>query len=167
VRVLRESSRAAEQRFGLSGAQLFVLSTLAHEPALSLNELAERTHTHQSTVSVIVSRLVERGLVRRTESEADARRLELSLTAAGRTLVERAPEAAQGRLHDAIGRMGASERARLATLLSSLVEHMELSGEEPGMLFDDEEGDEEAAEARESKPARKLARRRRRPKTSG
>lgn len=159
MRVLRESSRAAEQRFGLSGAQLFVLSTLAHEPVLSLNELAELTHTHQSTVSVVVSRLVERGLVRRSESEADARRLELSLTPAGRTLFARAPQAAQERLHDAIGRMPAAERARLATLLGSLVEDMELSGEEPGMLFDDDE--------RAAKAPRKLAKRRTRPKHSG
>ena len=55
VRVLRESSRAAENSFGLSGAQLFVLQTLSRHPEVSLNELAEHTRTHQSTVSVVVS----------------------------------------------------------------------------------------------------------------
>src|SRR5258706_11797595 len=62
VQVLRESSRAARRRVGLSAAQLFVLHRLADAPALSLNELAARTFTHQSTVSVVVSRLVEQGL---------------------------------------------------------------------------------------------------------
>ncbi len=55
VQALRESSRAAEKRVGLSGAQLFVLQTLGESPGLSLNELAERTRTHQSSVSVVVT----------------------------------------------------------------------------------------------------------------
>src|SRR5215217_2732988 len=53
VRVLRVSSRAAEKQVGLSGAQLFVLHKLEDAPALSLNELADRTRTHQSSVSVV------------------------------------------------------------------------------------------------------------------
>jgi hypothetical protein len=62
VQVLRESSRWAERHVGLSGAQLFVLQTLGEAPAASVNDLAGRTHTHQSTVSMVVARLVERGL---------------------------------------------------------------------------------------------------------
>ena len=50
LRDLRVSSRAAEQELGLSGAQLFVLQQLAQAPAESLNELANRTRTHQSSV---------------------------------------------------------------------------------------------------------------------
>src|SRR5438094_8157353 len=73
VRTLHQSSRAAEKSFGLSGAQLFVLQTLAESPGLSLNGLAAETHTHQSSVSTVVSRLVERGLVLRTPAADDAR----------------------------------------------------------------------------------------------
>src|SRR5262245_44102891 len=91
VRVLRESSRAAEGQLGVTGAQLFVLKALAEAPALSINALAERTRTHQSTVSVVVRRLVEHGLVKRSVSLTDGRRLELSLTRRGRTLLSRAP----------------------------------------------------------------------------
>jgi DNA-binding MarR family transcriptional regulator len=61
VQVLRESSRRAERQLGISGAQLFVLEKLAEAPSQSLNELAERTHTHQSSVSTVVARLVKRG----------------------------------------------------------------------------------------------------------
>ena len=49
VQALRgESSRRAEQDLGVSGAQLFVLDALALAPALSVNELAYRTRTHQN-----------------------------------------------------------------------------------------------------------------------
>src|SRR5581483_3712391 len=112
VRVLRESSRAAEQRVGISGAQLFVMSALKKEPQLSINELAQRTRTHQSTVSVVVSRLVERGLVARSSSAADARRLTLKLTPEGRALLKRAPDASQERLVAAIDSLFAAERKK-------------------------------------------------------
>src|SRR5262249_41146721 len=90
VRWLRVASRAAERDVGLTAALLFVLSRLASGPAPSLNELAERTLTHQSSASVVVSRLVAAGYVRRTRSELDGRRQELHLTARGRKLIRRA-----------------------------------------------------------------------------
>src|SRR3954463_14128091 len=83
VQALRESSRAAERRVGLTGAQLFVLQTVAANPGISLNALAARTRTHQSSVSTVVTRLVSRGLIRRTRSAGDGRTLELSLSASG------------------------------------------------------------------------------------
>jgi DNA-binding MarR family transcriptional regulator len=137
IRVLRESSRAAEQRVGVTGAQLFVLQTLARRPSLSLNELAEHTHTHQSTVSVVVSKLVEAGLVHREPSGKDARRLQLALSSEGRALLRRAPGAAQERLIEAIEGLAVLERGGLATLLGRLVETMDVADQEPGMLFDD------------------------------
>src|SRR4051812_212495 len=98
VRTLRESSRAAEARLGVTGAQLFVLRALAGPRPLSLNQVAARTHTHQSTVSVVVKRLVSQRLVQRAPSTVDGRRVELGLTARGRAVLERAPLAAQDRL---------------------------------------------------------------------
>src|SRR4051812_6073325 len=98
VRGLRVSSRTAEKELGISGAQLFVLQKLNVNSSLSLNELAERTLTHQSSVSVVIGRLVDRGLVLRTASKTDARRLELSLSAKGRAFLQKAPLTAQERL---------------------------------------------------------------------
>src|SRR4051812_43415473 len=72
VRALHASHRDAEQRWNVSAAQLLVLDKLSDAPAHSVNELAERTLTHQSTVSVVVARLVRRGLVRRQRSSLDA-----------------------------------------------------------------------------------------------
>jgi MarR family transcriptional regulator, lower aerobic nicotinate degradation pathway regulator len=66
IRALGDSARMAQGRTGITGAQLFVLRMLAAQPAgLSINELADRTMTHQSSVSVVVSRLAARGLVAR------------------------------------------------------------------------------------------------------
>lgn len=136
VRALRESSRSAEQRVGLSGAQLFVLRCLADSPVLSLNELAARTLTHQSSVSVVVSRLVRRGLVTRTRADGDGRRTEIALTASGRAVCRRAPIAAQDRLIAALARLTPVGRRQLARQLARLVEAMSLPDERALMFFE-------------------------------
>ena len=136
VRALHESSRAAEKTMGLSGAQLFVLQTLADSPGLSLNALAAETHTHQSSVSTVVSRLVARGLVLRTAAAEDGRRLELRVSAEGRRLASRAPDAAQARLIAAIERLPAGRRRVLARSLIELTDRMDIGGRPPVMFFD-------------------------------
>ena len=137
VRALHESSRAAEKEVGVTGAQLFVLQKLAETPGLSLNNLAARTHTHQSSVSTVVSRLVERGLVLRSPAPDDARRLELRLSAEGRRLIGRAPDAAQNRLIQTVEQLPAAQRRTLARALLNLTSAMDLAGREPVMFFDD------------------------------
>ena len=137
VRSLRESSRAAEKRVGLSGAQLFVLQVLDRNGALSVNELAAATVTHQSSVSVVVARLVGHGLVSRVQSSGDRRRLELSLTVKGRKLLRRSPGVAQERLIDGLRRMSSTERRTLAASLVRLVKRMGIEAAAPSMFFEE------------------------------
>jgi DNA-binding MarR family transcriptional regulator len=139
VRVLRESSRAAEGMLGVSGAQLFVLKALADTPVLSVNELAERTRTHQSTVSVVVRKLVEHGFICRRTSESDARRVELELSESGRSLLARAPLAAQDRLILGLENLAIPQRKSLAAALGHLVQAMALESEAPQMFFEEDE----------------------------
>ena len=137
VQLLRESSRRAEKYAGVSGAQLFVLEKLAESPGLSLNELAGRTHTHQSSVSTVVTRLVEGGFVRRSQAAADGRRVELTLTPRGRRLIARAPGAAQERLIRSIEQLPHASRQRLAATLGEVVQRMDGRRRRATMFFDE------------------------------
>jgi DNA-binding MarR family transcriptional regulator len=137
VQALRESSRRAEQQVGLSGAQLFVLAKLAEAPALSLNELAERTHTHQSSVSTVVSRLVGRGLVRRVRAKDDRRCVALTLSREGQRLIARAPGAAQDRLIAGIERLSPGSRRQLADGLATVAREMDAEQGRAAMFFDE------------------------------
>ena len=67
------------------GAHL-VLSTLAVEDGINQKELVSKTHLRPPTVSVILRRMEEEGLVERRSSEADMRSVSVFLTDAGRTL---------------------------------------------------------------------------------
>jgi len=125
VRELRLASREAEQRVGVHGAQLHALRQLADNPATSLTELAERTHTDISSVSVVVSRLVEQGLVARKSADDDRRRLSLGLTARGRAVIRKAPETGTSRLLRAAEHLSDREVHALATGLSKLVDGLD------------------------------------------
>jgi DNA-binding MarR family transcriptional regulator len=137
VQTLRVSSRAAERDVGISSAQLFVLERLAQaKDPLSIGDLAERTLTHQSSVSVVVQKLERQGLVQRERAQDDARRVELSLTPAARQLLRKAPEAAQDKIINAVARLPATRRKQMAQFLAELADAVG-APETPAMLFED------------------------------
>jgi DNA-binding MarR family transcriptional regulator len=136
VRTLRLSAAAAEKDFGISGAQLFVLQKLREAPCTSIAELATRTATDPSSVSVVVARLAASGLVKRAPAKGDARRAEIRLTTKGTSLLRSAPEATQKQLIDALMRLSPSLRASLAKGLSGLVREMDI-GHKPELFFEE------------------------------
>lgn len=138
VRFLRLADRHAEARHGLSAAQLFVLRSLEGSGVRSLGELAERTLTDQSSVSIVVTRLVARGLVARRPARDDRRRTELLLTPRGRAALARAPDVAQLKIVDAVTAMPAAARRRSIDALESLVRAVGADRVAPRMLFTDE-----------------------------
>jgi DNA-binding MarR family transcriptional regulator len=138
VRLLRVSDRQAQADLGISGAQLFVLTELGKTPALSLGDLAGRTRTDQSSVSVVVTRLVQSGLITRDRDERDARRLVLHLTAAGRAVLHKAPAAAQERLLAVFDRLPPAERKRFADTFEEIVDSVGADEGPAPMLFEDD-----------------------------
>lgn len=141
VRLLRLADRSAQRDVGLSGAQLFVLQELGRTPSLSLNELATRTCTDQSSVSVVVTRLVDSGLVSRDRDARDARRLVLNLTRAGRLLLQKAPPVAQEQLIDVFERMTPAERHRFAERFDWILGELGAEQSPVEMLFEESESE--------------------------
>jgi DNA-binding MarR family transcriptional regulator len=137
VRLLRLTDRAAQSEMGLSGAQLFVLHELGKTPAVSLSELAQKTRTDQSSVSVVISRLVDAGLVMRDRDRRDARRLVLTLTKSGRAIAEKSLPVAQEKIIEILDRMPVSERRRFADTFSRVIEDLGQSRGAAPMMFED------------------------------
>jgi DNA-binding MarR family transcriptional regulator len=136
VQTLRTSSRDVERGGGISGAQLFALQQLAATPGASITELAARTFTHPSSVSVVVQRLVERRLVAKVSGPNDRRRAHLAITSQGAALLRRAPAPVQARLVAAIEALSAPRRRMLAEMLSEIARTMN-APERAGMFFED------------------------------
>lgn len=89
-----------------------VLSTLEIDGPLSMRELADSIGVSQASVTGIVDRMVERGLVGRRRDESDRRVIHVELSQAG---------------HDMITGMADERRERLAGLLDQLTDE-ELTG---------------------------------------
>ncbi|RKH97091.1 MarR family winged helix-turn-helix transcriptional regulator [Corallococcus sp. AB038B] len=138
VRLLRVSARASERLVGISGAQLFILQELAESGPCSINTLAERTLTHQSSVSVVVTRLIEQGLVSRRRSDEDGRRVEVALEPKGRALIRKAPPMAQARLISGLRGMKPDVRAGLVQGLDAWVRALGLDGDVAPLFFEEE-----------------------------
>ena len=137
VRALRLSSTAAEREVGISSAQLLVLQRLREASPRSVGELSRCTLTDPSSVSVVVSRLLARGLVTREAAADDVRRVAIALTRKGAALVRRAPRVAQDDLFGAFARLPAPTRAALADGLAALVAEMQVEGSPP-LFFEDD-----------------------------
>jgi MarR family transcriptional regulator, lower aerobic nicotinate degradation pathway regulator len=140
VRTLRSFEKEAQARYGIGAAQMFILHILQHEDKLSPNDLADRTATDQSSVSLAVRKLVEQGYVKRTPSADDRRQVELSLTPKGKSVVRRSPPAVQERLMSSVARMPAAERSQLVRLLDRLLTGLVVDTGSVPMLFQDDLG---------------------------
>ncbi len=139
VKVLRLADRAGLKRHGLGSAQVFVLHELSHKSPLSINELAERTATDQSTVSVVVNKLVDKGFVTRKRAGQDARRVDLALTARGRQTLRKLPPPIQHSLIASINQFPPSRARMLADLLEQMVSRIGPVEKKPPMFFEDPE----------------------------
>jgi DNA-binding MarR family transcriptional regulator len=132
---------------GISAAQLFVLQQLGADAHLSLNELAERTLTDRSSVADVVDRLVAQGLVDRTIDPKDRRRALVRITASGRRMLARAPDAPTTALIGALRSLTLAERRALALSLDRLTLALDAADEPATLLFADDEQSEAATPA--------------------
>jgi DNA-binding MarR family transcriptional regulator len=136
VRALRSANSNAKREAGVGAAQLFVLRQIADAPGLSLAELAERTHTAQSSVSEVVSRLAQDGYVRKTLARDDRRRVVLDLTARGVAVTRRAGRPVQEQLIAGLARLSGDDRRRLAELYEAWLRAAGLDALPATMFFE-------------------------------
>jgi DNA-binding MarR family transcriptional regulator len=130
-RVSRGLAQSYSRDFDLTVAEWRVLATLAEHGAGQARQVARWTNLDKVRVSRAVSRLAERGLVRRRRNEDDLRTADLSLTGAGDDLVATiAPRALawEARLLD--GLPPAEQRAlqRGLALLEARLDALEAEG---------------------------------------
>ena len=102
-------------------AQLKVLLVLHHRGPTSVSTLAQVLSVRVPTVTGVLDRLVEEGLVCREENPEDRRSVLASLTPAGRSVVERVQAASRARLVDALQRLSAEQLHGLASALAALL----------------------------------------------
>jgi DNA-binding MarR family transcriptional regulator len=84
------SYRSVLEPLGLTHPQYLAMLALWQHGALSVKALGELLHLEPATISPLVKRLEQSGLVTRTRSSSDERSIDVALTPAGQALRKRA-----------------------------------------------------------------------------
>ncbi|HZC06292.1 MAG TPA: MarR family transcriptional regulator [Ktedonobacterales bacterium] len=107
-------------QYPLSPSQAHAMQTLAQQERLSLHQLAEQLHLEKSTVSRLVTTLVERGWVERSTNLHNRREVRLQLTAAGRAIADEVRHSASVRYQAIWQRLSDPQRAQVVDSLAIL-----------------------------------------------
>jgi DNA-binding MarR family transcriptional regulator len=130
LRAIRERIRrpleAEIARGNLTGPQQAVMRALVGSAGMSLKELSAHLGLAHSTVSGIVDRLQERGLVERKADEADKRVTRIGVTQEVRDYVrDTMPRLSIHPLVEALGRASAAQRRAVVEGLKTLRKMLE------------------------------------------
>lgn len=120
----RRLAREQCQKFGVTATQLSVLKLLYEIDALSLSELGRRIAAQNSTVTGIVDRMVQAGLVAREQSAADRRVWNIKLSARGQTIASQIDAAPWDLLRNGLGALTPAELETLVGLLTKIATHV-------------------------------------------
>ncbi|MCE1185397.1 MarR family winged helix-turn-helix transcriptional regulator [Zoogloea sp.] len=118
---VRQHFREVEQHCGVTGSQLWLLHETANKPGLGVSELARKLSIHQSTCSLLVDKLVSRGLIIKRRSEEDQRRVGLYLSTEACDAIAMAPGPAEGVLPEALQALDQTTLEALYTHLGALI----------------------------------------------
>ncbi len=135
-RALRLNSVKIEKELGVSSAQLFVLQKLRPGEWISINQIAERTSTDQSSVSVVVKKLIEEKLLLKKSNPEDKRSVLVSLSLIGLKFSGTTKSLVQNQLLQGVQSLNANERAQLAMLLEKLLKGSNLDQEDAALFFE-------------------------------
>lgn len=108
IRELVRAFQAFEQysarhvrELGLTPPQFDVIATLGNTPGMSCKELSEKTLITKGTLTGVIDRLAEKGVVTRQERPEDRRSVFISLTSAGEELFRQVFPAHSDYMHQA------------------------------------------------------------------
>lgn len=127
-RLIRATDLDAKQiarRTGLTTSQLLVLDLLADREELTIGSIATRVGLAQGTVTTMIDRLEQRGLVARRRGANDRRQVKVSLASTGAELLETAPTVLQTRFLKQFGQLPDWEKHAILAVLLRLADLMD------------------------------------------
>lgn len=125
-----QATRKDAETFGITRIQLMVLKIVQQCSNLGMNELADRMHSSPSTVSGIVDRLVQAGLIVRDRPEKDRRSVVLKVTPEGKRLLELTSERIMNRLAPLMQQLSEEDVSHLLRIHGQIVNILQQARED-------------------------------------
>ena len=117
---LNRASKRMSQTLGVTGPQRLALRVIGLFPDISAGQLAHILHVHPSTLTGVLQRLIDQGLLVRTPAAGDRRRAQLRLTARGRRINRMREGTVEAAVSTTLRASSARERAATEGLLAAL-----------------------------------------------
>ena len=109
-------------RLGITYPQYLVLMILWEEDGMPVNDIAKKLILNTNTITPLLKRMENQGIIKRKRSRQDERKVIVQLTAKGRELQEEAaliPEKLAGRLVE--GELNVDDLIRMKEMLDSMI----------------------------------------------
>jgi DNA-binding MarR family transcriptional regulator len=127
IHLMRKLMQAGERytkelnkKFSVSAPQVACLLALRDNGPISLSQIARKIMVESSTVTGIIDRLEQKGLVIRKRVSLDRRVITVELTDAGRRLAANAPPPIQHKIVKGLRKIDEGERTQIIEALSRL-----------------------------------------------
>ncbi len=125
TRAIDLHSRLLLQKSGLTIPQLVALQAIQRSQPITVGALARGIHLGAATVTGILGRLENRGLVSRTRGDLDRRSVVVQLTDDGAKLVAEAPSLLQDRFHRELAKLHEWEQTMILATLQRIASMMD------------------------------------------
>jgi len=119
-------TKELNKKYQVSAPQLNSLLVLYENGPLSLSQIARLIMVKSSTVTGIIDRLEQKGLVRRVRNSPDRRMITIELTEAGNGLAQHAPPPIQQKIIDGLKRLPNGEIEKIVDGLNMLTRMLDV-----------------------------------------
>jgi len=121
LKAVEAQARTLARDTSLTPSQIVVLKELAARESVQPGELARSAGLKQATISILLDRLEERGLIQRTRGDEDRRTVRVQVTPDGRRVLADAPDLLQSEFGGRFERLPGWEQAYINAALTRLV----------------------------------------------
>ena len=150
IRAVDLHSKYLTKYMGLTGPQLLLMRYIEASPSIIQSELAELSSLSRATVSDILERLEEKGLIHRVRTKSDKRRVEVVISDKGATLLKRNPLLLQSEFLREFGKLEEFEQHQLLSSLQRVASMLLAAAIPPEPLLESTTLNEQTLEALQS-----------------
>jgi DNA-binding MarR family transcriptional regulator len=115
-------TKELNKKYNVSAPQVACLLALLEDGPMALSQVARKIMVNSSTLTGIIDRLEQKGLVTRTRTSPDRRVITIELTEEGRKVAENAPPPVQLKIVEGLKQLNEQEREQIIQALSKLAE---------------------------------------------
>ena len=136
IRATDLHSKYLAKNTGLTTAQLLILQSIQNMGEVSIGEISKKISLSQATVTSILDRLVDKGLVYRERSTEDKRKVHAYLTEDALVLIKDAPAPLQEQFTKQFEALNDWEKSMMISSLQRIAQMMDAEGIDASPVLD-------------------------------